>query len=673
MTEPRIRMHLLGRFELHIGEQIVIDQTWGRRKAKALLKLLALQHRRSLHREQVIDALWPEMEPKAAANNLHKSLHVLRTALEARGISMPMITLKGDLLALSPEIWIDVDEFRTHVQRARTGRHDVALWGQALDLYGGDLLPEDIYEDWTVAPREQLRGLHNELLMEVSVLHEARGRTDLAIERLHQLLHLDPIHEGAHRSLMRLYSKGGSRHRALQQYHDCRAVLSKELGVEPSEATEALYQEILDGRIPGLAPVVTAHVSANDQKALTDNRPIEGGRTELLIARALLDEALQGQGKSLFLGGDAGIGKTHLAAQILQVARQAGALTVVSRYDELDLSRTYQPLRHALRQLEEQVGVEMMSQAVSGSPQLRRLLPQANLDTPPGPDAQIEVLEEAGRLFGLLAAKHAPLVLCFDDLHAADAASLRLVYLLCRQLRDQPIFLIATYRPDRTVGSPLAQLLREARRAHVIRDLVLGPLPDPLMHSIIHQAFGGEVDQELLDEITRRAQGNPRFARDLVETLMDRGGVSFRLGRWQLRVPQDVCIPAAVHDLLDSYTQNLSDTAVQVLQLVSAVGHAVDYDLLRNTLQASERAILDALDTCIAAFILEETQDGFRFRHSLIQEAVYHRMTRARRQQVHRAIATAVGGAVAARTEAEPGLVAYHFALGERAGKSYQS
>ncbi len=673
MTVARIRMHLLGRFELQIGEQIIIDQSWGRRKAKALLKLLALQHRRSLHREQVLDRLWPEMEPKAAANNLHKSLHVLRTALAAQDISTPLITLKRDLLALSPEIGIDVDQFRTQVQRARIARHDVALWGQALDLYGGDLLPEDIYEDWTVAPREQLRELHHQLLMEVSALHEARGRTDLAIERLHQLLYLDPIHEGAHRSLMRLYCMGGTRHRALQQYHDCRAVLSKELGVEPSEATEALYQEILDGRIPSQAPIAAPLVPTNDRDAPVRHRPIEGGRPELDAARTLLDAALQSQGKSLFIVGEAGIGKTHLATQILQAARQAGALTVASRYDELDLSRTYQPLRDALRQLEEQAGVEVMSQALCGSPQLRRLLPQANRDAPPGPDAQMEVLEEAGRLFGRLATEHAPLVLGFDDLHAADASSLRLVYLLCRQLQDQPIFLIATYRPDRTAGSPLAQLLREARRAHLIRDLALGPLPEPLMHPIIRQAFGGAVDQDLLDEITRRAEGNPRFARDLVETLMDRGGVSFGQGRWQLRAPEGVCIPATVHDLLDSCAQNLTDTAIHVLQIASAVGHPIDYGLLRNTLQATERAILDALDTCIAAFILEETQDGFRFRHSLIRDAVYHRMTRARRQQVHRAVATALGGAGTVQADSEPGIVTFHFAQSEGAGTNCQS
>ncbi len=161
--DATLRIALLGCFEVRVGERVVVDQSWSRRKAKALVKLLALQRGRSLHREQVVDALWPDLEPEGAANNLHKTLHHLRTVFAERDAPPAAIAIAGDLVTLARDAWVDIDEFRQRARVARGTPANPALYEQALALYGGDLLPEDLYEDWAAFEREELRALHQQL------------------------------------------------------------------------------------------------------------------------------------------------------------------------------------------------------------------------------------------------------------------------------------------------------------------------------------------------------------------------------------------------------------------------------------------------------------------------------------------------------------------------------
>src|SRR5262249_15628431 len=118
-------------------------------------------------------------------------------------------------------------------------------------------------------------------------------------------------------------------------------------------------------------------------------------------------------------------------------------------------------------------------------------------------------------------------------------------------------------------------------------------------------------------------------------------------------------VPVAIDDLLDRRLARLGDAARQVLQAATIVATDVDFALLRHIVQLTEREILDGLDECLAASVLEETPLGYRYRHGLIREAAHARLSRARRQQLHRAIAHALvetGGG-------DPALVGGHFAL----------
>src|SRR3990172_4693030 len=233
-------VYLLGRFEVRAGDRLIIDQSWPRRKAKALLKLLALNRGRWLHREQILETLWPDLEPAAADHNLRQNLHYLRQAFLAHGIALPVVTAARSTFALSEEARIDVEAFRDCAQTARRARTDPDLYERALAIYHGDLAPEDIYEDWTQPCREELKALRRQLLLELAQLHRLRGRSEAAAERLEELVRFDPLDEEGHQTLMRVYAESGNRQRAIRQYERCRDVLQVELGVVPSEQTEAL-------------------------------------------------------------------------------------------------------------------------------------------------------------------------------------------------------------------------------------------------------------------------------------------------------------------------------------------------------------------------------------------------------------------------------------------------
>jgi DNA-binding SARP family transcriptional activator len=139
-------MRLLGGFDVVVDGAPVPPAAWSRRHAAALVKLLALAEHRRLHREQVIDALWPGQQVDAAAPRLHKAAHYARRAL---GDHPEALVLRDGVVALLPDVetLLDVDEFRRLGALALT-HHDHEAAEQALSHHRGELLPEDRYDAW---------------------------------------------------------------------------------------------------------------------------------------------------------------------------------------------------------------------------------------------------------------------------------------------------------------------------------------------------------------------------------------------------------------------------------------------------------------------------------------------------------------------------------------------
>jgi DNA-binding SARP family transcriptional activator len=211
-----LRIWLLGGFRVSVGSRSIGEQEWHLRKAQSLLKLLALAPGHRLHREQAMELVWPDLHPEAALNNLHYALHVARRTLDpsapASSAASRYLHLRGEQLILCPDrlLWVDVEAFE---EAAATARHalEPAAFRAAIDLYSGELLPEDRYEPWVEERRAELRGLYLSLLLALAALYEERKEFELGIEAVGRVVAVEPTHEGAHVELMRLYALSGRR------------------------------------------------------------------------------------------------------------------------------------------------------------------------------------------------------------------------------------------------------------------------------------------------------------------------------------------------------------------------------------------------------------------------------------------------------------------------------
>ncbi|MEO3786184.1 BTAD domain-containing putative transcriptional regulator [Actinocorallia sp. B10E7] len=225
---PRYSIRLLGEFTVLVDGREVPGGAWRNRRAADLVKLLALEPGRTLHRQHVMGLLWPALTGAAAGANLRKALHLARRALG----SDQAVRSEGALLVLGGGEPVEVDAARfAAAARAALAGGDPSACAAAADLYPGDLLPADRYEEWAAEPRTRLRDLH------LAVLKGA-GRWERALA-------VDPADEESHRALMGAHLEAGRRREAIRQFERLRDALRELMGVGPDPATVALYERVL--------------------------------------------------------------------------------------------------------------------------------------------------------------------------------------------------------------------------------------------------------------------------------------------------------------------------------------------------------------------------------------------------------------------------------------------
>lgn len=251
---PLLEIYLLGGFQVKADGKPVEEHLWLRPSAKQLIKMLALKPHHILHRERIMDLLWAEHEPETAINSLNKAVYMARRALEpnlAKGTHSQFILTQKHQIILnsSPEapLFIDVEEFERLASFA-IRNNDVESGEKALRLYRGDLLIEDLYEDWIFARRESLRILYRKAATKTAELYADAGERSTSVEILKKLASEDASDERVQRDLMRVLAETGSKYQALRQFEQCRAALAA-LDLEPEPETIRLEQSIKRGEI----------------------------------------------------------------------------------------------------------------------------------------------------------------------------------------------------------------------------------------------------------------------------------------------------------------------------------------------------------------------------------------------------------------------------------------
>ncbi len=322
---PGLRIQLLGGFRVWVGNRTIPDQAWRPRATATVLKLLALAPGHQLHRDEVLELLWPETPVATAANRLHGILYTARRILEpdlpprARSAYLRM---EGEQVALCPggALWTDVAAFETAAASAETSQEPATCMA-AITLYGGELLPEDRYEEWAVRRREELHARYVALVRRLAELCQAQGDLAGTIAALERLIAAEPTDEPAHVALMRLYAATGRRTQALRLYNQFRETLQRELEVEPEAATQRLYEDILRGDIPSVQEVPAqgdwqAGRGVHPPAQRRHNLPVQltsfiGREREIAEVTGLLTTS-----RLVTLTGTGGCGKTRLALEV---------------------------------------------------------------------------------------------------------------------------------------------------------------------------------------------------------------------------------------------------------------------------------------------------------------------------------------------------------------------
>ncbi|MFL5629155.1 MAG: DUF6788 family protein [Ktedonobacteraceae bacterium] len=293
-----LRVYVLGQFRVDrllcnkcTKWDTIVNSTWRKRRARALLGCLLSQPNHRMDREQVMEALWPDLDMETAANRLNGAVHELRQILEpelARPAASCMLRLERDVLELADrsQIWVDADVFESLLNEANSigvrssndtephqnlsqsdAQQIERLLEDAATLYGGDYLLEELYSEWAAPRREALRRSWIRLLLRLAELREKRGALATAMEPLNHLLSTDPTDETAVQQLMLLLTQLDRRAEALNTYRRLTTRLQHNYDSEPLPETRELYEKLRQGHIINVSqPKILITQTANEHE-----------------------------------------------------------------------------------------------------------------------------------------------------------------------------------------------------------------------------------------------------------------------------------------------------------------------------------------------------------------------------------------------------------------------
>lgn len=577
-----VRVGLLGGFAVHVGDRLLPAAAWTRRSSSAVVKLLALAPGRSLHRDQVVDALWPDLAPDAAADRLNTAVHYARRALG----SPQAIARRGELLALDATLEVDVDTFATLARTAlRTAT--AADVDAALAAYPGPLLPDDLFAPWAEADRDRLAALHADLL-------RAGGRWE-------ELLAREPADEQAHMELLRAHAARGDRRAVLRQFERLDRALRVELGVAPSEEAVALRDAV--------APPTSAVARV---PALVGRRP------ELERLEVALRQSRAGRGGTVLVHGPPGVGTSAVLAWVRARAEDGGARVGAGAAAALEEGWPYAPVLEALADLARRHPALLDGLGDTYREEIGRALRGEQLHWS-GEGTHQRLFVSVTELVRLAAAGSG-VVLTVDDLAEADEASLRLLHYLARAVAAAPVLLVLGARTP-TPGSRLDQLRSGLLRRQALVELPLAPLSPAGTAALLAQRLGSPPADGVAVDVHRLSRGLPRRIVELVPS------AALSAPRWpDVRVLLARCPPG-------------TDEA---LRRVALAGTSFGTDEFLALAGIGEDAGFAMLEACLAEGLVEPADLGYRFPTPGVRDALLAGLPPHRRERLHREVAAAL-------------------------------
>jgi predicted ATPase len=667
MMPPTLYICLLGDFSLVYGDDPVTGINTPR--LHSLLAYLILHRDTPQLRQHLAFLFWPDTSEAQARTNLRQLLHQLRHALPDAD---RYLYADASTICWRPDavFHIDIAEFEDALAAADAAEHaeeQLAALEQAVQLYRAELL-RSCYDDWIAPERERLHLRYRQALRQLIGLLEARRNYAAAIGRAQRLLQDDPIDEAVYRDLMRLLALNNDRAGALRVYQTCATVLRRELDIEPSQPTREAFESLLHLDSPG--------VPALQHQGMRDpGLPLVDRQREWQQLHAAWRQASAGEASFALIAGEAGIGKSRLAEELLSWAYQQGVSVVKTRSYAAEGQLSLAPVTDWLRS--EVLRSHLVRLDTVWRTEVSRILPELLAEQPDLPP--YEPMTEYGqrqRFFEALAravlAAPQPLLLLIDDLQWCDQETLEWLHFLLRFDSNARLLIVGTVRAEEVPPQhPLRVLLLHLRSTIHVVELELQPLDAAETAQLASHVAGRELDMETALRLYRETEGNPLF---VVETVRseDKGwelAVGEHLATPTPRLPSP--IPSKVYTVISGRLAQLSAPARELAGLAAAIGRPFSLDLLLAADHADEDSLVRALDELWQKRIVREHDaNSYDFTHDKLREVAYTEISAPQRQLSHRRIAQALEAASGHDPALISGQIASQY---ERAGLAEQA
>lgn len=586
------------------------------RKARLMLRYLAMARGRAVSADALAEALWGENPPARPADQVAVLASRLRRALGSQAVA------HGDQGYRLSYTWLDLDELAALVaaceeRSARGNRAAAAAAARvAVALLRGPLPDPGTDVDWVLADHAAARRLVQRARRTAAeaLLHSGDwlDALDLAATNAQE----DPFDEDAVRWVMRANAVGGRPGTALAAYARLRALLADELGTDPAAETADLHEAILRGELVGPSTVA----------------PVEQlvGRTSQLAHLDSLADRKDATVRVAVVSGEGGIGKTTLLRAWAESRTAAGDTVLFGTCGTLDSAT---PLDVLLAALGEHLRRSDDPDALLGEDAalLRPLLGTdvvtgAVPEDVPGdvPGAAVDGILGLASLYAALTAVlgriagERGLVVVLDDAHLAGPTLAD--WARFAERRPARMLVVAGVRPAEGAPFPATEVVH------------LGPLD--------RAAVGELVGEERADDLYARSAGHPLFLSELAAA------------------PHEELPPSLVA-AIEKRCADLGSGA-ELIRSAAVLGHELDVDLLASVLARPALEVLDDLETATDRNLLVEEAGRFTFRHALVRQALADGTRGSREAWLHREASVVLAG----RTDADPVLVAEHATLG---------
>jgi predicted ATPase len=436
-----------------------------------------------------------------------------------------------------------------------------------------------------------------------------------------------------------------------------------------------------------------------------------------------LYEAVGGQGRLVFIAGEAGIGKSRIMSELVKHTRSQNILTLSGRCLYQENKEPYLPFIDAFGEFisgrkqnmdlesigEEQASEDLFSMGLVGiaggsasAPEglmgqtgegIEDIVPMGllpiddEMETPITKIKKIDLQQERTMLFESLSqlvidiSEKQPLLLVLDDLQWADDGSLQLLHYLARNIQTANVMICGAYRPEdiediRGSVHILSKTLKRMRPENLFYEIKLERFDENSTGAMVKSMMKRqEIPKQLVRRLYEESEGNPYFIEEVVKSLINEGIIDLSDYDWDKKFdPSRINIPSTIKDVIGRRIDRLDDETNTLLRYASVIGNKFTFQTLHHISNIGEDDLIDSIDALISANIINEDESSveemYRFDHTQIREVIYNSMSKSRRRLMHKNIGYIIEELNKTNLEDVIYNLAHHFYLGKDTEKT---